>query len=95
MGEQDAILVVDADPEAALLLSDFLEREGYSVAAAATGGEGLRLVRQERFALVLLDLQLPDDDSTPEPTLCATPPSSFRPSARNPTPDRSPSALSL
>jgi len=64
MGEQDAILVVDADPEAALLLSDFLEREGYSVVAAATGGEGLRLIRQERFALVLLDLQLPDVDST-------------------------------
>ena len=64
MGEQDAILVVDADPEAALLLSDFLEREGYSVVAAATGGEGLRLLRQERFALVLLDLQLPDVDST-------------------------------
>src|SRR2546426_6333604 len=64
MGEQDAILVVDADPEAALLLSDFLEREGYSVVAAATGGEGLRLIRQERFALVLLDLQLPDIDST-------------------------------
>lgn len=64
MGEQDAILVVDADPESALLLSDFLEREGYSVVAAATGGEGLRLLRQERFALVLLDLQLPDVDST-------------------------------
>src|SRR5438093_9252681 len=64
MGEQDAILVVDADPEAVLLLSDFLEREGYSVVAAATGGEGLRLLRQERFALVLLDLQLPDVDST-------------------------------
>jgi len=64
MGEQDAILVVDADPEAALLLSDFLAREGYSVVAAATGGEGLRLLRQERFALVLLDLQLPDVDST-------------------------------
>src|SRR2546425_25082 len=63
MGEQDAILVVDADPEAALLLRDFLEREGYSVAAAATGGEGLRLIRQERFALVFLDLQLPDVDS--------------------------------
>src|SRR5438093_13151316 len=64
MGEQDAILVVDADPEAVLLLSDFLEREGYSVVAAATGGEGLRLLRQERLALVLLDLQLPDVDRT-------------------------------
>ena len=62
MGEQDAILVVDADPEAALHLSDFLEREGYSVAVAATGGEGLRRVREERFALVLIDLELPDID---------------------------------
>ena len=64
MGEQDAILVVDADPEAALLLSDFLEREGYSVVVAATGDEGLRRIRQERFALVLLDLSLPDTDGT-------------------------------
>jgi PAS domain S-box-containing protein len=62
MGEQDAILVVDADPEAALLLSDFLEREGNSVAVAATGGEGLRRIRQERFALVLIDLELSDID---------------------------------
>src|SRR5437867_7835212 len=62
MGEQDAILVVDADPETALHLSDFLEREGYSVAVAATGGEGLRRLRRERFALVLIDLELPDID---------------------------------
>ena len=64
MGEQDAILVVDADPQAALLLSDFLEREGYAVTVAATGGEGLRRIRQERFALALIDLGLPDIDPT-------------------------------
>ena len=64
MGEQDAILVIDHDPEAALLLSDFLEREGYAVAVARTGGEGLRLVRHGKFALVLLDLDLPDVDGT-------------------------------
>src|SRR5438132_5435154 len=64
MGEQDAILVVDADPEAALLLSDFLESEGYSVVVAATGAEGLRRIHEERFALVLLDLELPDVDGT-------------------------------
>ena len=68
MGEQDAILVVDADPEAALHLSDFLEREGYSIPGAATGGGGLRRVRQERFALVLIDLELPDI----HPTLIVT-----------------------
>jgi signal transduction histidine kinase/DNA-binding response OmpR family regulator/putative methionine-R-sulfoxide reductase with GAF domain len=64
MGEQDAILVIDHDPDAALLLSDFLEREGYAVAVARTGTEGLRLIRQGRFALVLLDLDLPDVDGT-------------------------------
>jgi DNA-binding response OmpR family regulator len=64
MGEQDAILVIDHDPDAALLLSDFLEREGYAVAVARTGVEGLRLIRQGAFALVLLDLELPDVDGT-------------------------------
>src|SRR5437773_2741931 len=34
MGERDAILVVDDDPNVALFLSDFLEREGYSVVVA-------------------------------------------------------------
>ena len=52
MGEQDAILVIDHDPDAALLLSDFLEREGYAVAVARTGAEGLRLIRRNTFALV-------------------------------------------
>ena len=62
MGEQDAILVIDHDPDAALLLSDFLEREGYAVAVARTGAEGLRLIRRNTFALVLLELDLPDAD---------------------------------
>jgi DNA-binding response OmpR family regulator len=64
MGEQDSILVIDADPDAALLLSDFLEREGYPVVVARTGAEGLRLIRQGAFALVLLDLNLGDVDGT-------------------------------
>ena len=63
MGEQDAILVIDHDTDAALLLSDFLEREGHAVAMARTGAEGLRLIRQGAFALVLLDLEISDVDS--------------------------------
>ena len=62
MGEQDAILVIDHDPDSALLLSDFLEREGYAVAVARTGAEGLRLIRHHPFELVLLDLDLPNAD---------------------------------
>src|SRR5262245_59689230 len=64
MGDQDAILVIDHDADAALLLSDFLEREGYAVAVARTGAEGLRLLQRQAFALVLLDLDLPDVDGT-------------------------------
>src|SRR5213594_419637 len=64
MGERDAILVVDDDPHVALFLSDFLEREGYPVVVAPTGEDGLRLLREGTFALVLLDLNLPDADGT-------------------------------
>lgn len=62
MGERDAILLIDDDPDVVLLLGDFLEREGYSVVGAGTGAEGLRLIREGSFALVLLDLFLPDTD---------------------------------
>jgi PAS domain S-box-containing protein len=64
MGEQDAILVIDHDPDAALFLSDFLERQGYAVAVAHTGAEGLRLIQRGTFALVLLDLDLPNVEGT-------------------------------
>src|SRR5438093_12273942 len=64
MGERDAILVFDDDPNVVLLLSDFLEREGYPVVVAPTGSEGRRLLRDGAFALVLLDLNLPDTDGT-------------------------------
>src|SRR5262245_43578596 len=77
MGDQDAILVIDHDADAALLLSDFFEREGYAVAVARTGADGLRLIQRETFALVLLDLDLPDVDGTSlmrEATRGGTPP---------------------
>src|SRR5262249_11979701 len=60
MGEQDAILVVDADPEAALLLSDFLERDGYSAAGAGGGGDVLRPFRRGRSAPFLTAPRLPN-----------------------------------
>jgi PAS domain S-box-containing protein len=77
MGEQDAILVIDHDPDAALLLSDFLEREGHAVAVAPTGVDGLRQIRRGGFALVLVDLELPDVDAVSlmrEAARCEAPP---------------------
>ncbi|HYB72374.1 MAG TPA: response regulator [Candidatus Sulfotelmatobacter sp.] len=54
------VLVVDDDPQACDLLCEFLSAKAYEVSAAATGGEGLKRLREERPHLVLLDINLPD-----------------------------------
>jgi CheY-like chemotaxis protein len=54
------ILLVD---DSAMLLSfvkEVLEEQGYQVAMAETGEEGLKLARSENPALILLDFVLPD-----------------------------------
>lgn len=60
MGDRGAtVLVVEDDPNVAELLRLYLERAGHRVLAAADGLEGLRLHREERPDLVILDLMLP------------------------------------
>ncbi len=54
------VLVVDDDPETRNLLQEFLTGKQYEVIEAATGGEGLRRIREDRPHLVLLDIILPD-----------------------------------
>jgi len=54
------VLVVDDDPATRELLRDFLSSKQYDVSEAATGGEGLRRLREDRPHLVLLDINLPD-----------------------------------
>jgi DNA-binding response OmpR family regulator len=56
-----AVVVEDA-PEFQRLAHRLLEREGYDVQLAATGEEGLDLVRREDPELVLIDLLLPGID---------------------------------
>ena len=56
------IVIVEDEPDLALGLRDNLEFEGYTVAHAADGQTGLRLVTQQSTDLVLLDLMLPDVD---------------------------------
>ncbi|MEW6556654.1 MAG: response regulator [Elusimicrobiota bacterium] len=56
------ILVVDDDAEARELLKVFLESEGYSVVLLEKGEAVVKTVLQEPFALVLLDINLPDID---------------------------------
>ena len=56
------ILVVEDERDLALGLRANLEVEGYSVAVAHTGEEGLREARAGSPDLVILDLMLPDTD---------------------------------
>jgi two-component system alkaline phosphatase synthesis response regulator PhoP len=56
------ILVVDDHPQIVRLVQLELEREGHAVLAAGDGEEALRVIRQQRPALVVLDINLPVKD---------------------------------
>jgi two-component system alkaline phosphatase synthesis response regulator PhoP len=53
------ILVVEDEPGLRLAISDRLRAEGYDVATAADGDEGLRCASERHFDLVVLDVMLP------------------------------------
>jgi adenylate cyclase len=61
-GVAPTVVVIDDDPTVHDLLSQLLTREGYTVALAATGVEGLNRVRELRPTAVILDIKLPDLD---------------------------------
>jgi CheY-like chemotaxis protein len=54
------ILLADDDANTLYAYSHLLQSEGYDVLTAPTGHECLRLARQERPDLILLDVMLPD-----------------------------------
>ena len=57
------LLIIEDDPDLRDALSELLSGEGYAVATAAEGEEGLeRLHASPRPSLVLLDLMLPNMD---------------------------------
>ena len=58
------VLLIDADPTATRALTGLLRGGGAVVEHAATGEDGLDLVRHYDYDLVLLDLALPDVDGT-------------------------------
>lgn len=60
MEESDRrILVVDDDEAIRQMVGALLEEEGYQVGLAQNGEEAMRLVRQESFDLVVLDIMMP------------------------------------
>jgi len=58
----NTVLIVEDDPETVELVSLYLRRDGYHVLSASDGLEGLRLAREARPDLVILDLMLPGLD---------------------------------
>jgi response regulator RpfG family c-di-GMP phosphodiesterase len=54
------ILIIDDEAEIRESLETLLQLEGYTVAVAGSGREGLAQIGQRAFDVVLLDLALPD-----------------------------------
>lgn len=61
------LLVVDDDQEIRELLTEYLQKNGFFVAAAADGKAMHQALNDEHFDLVVLDIMLPGDDGF---TLC-------------------------
>src|SRR5215467_2724488 len=58
----DRVLVIDDDATARELIADHLKAEGFSVATAAGGVEGLKLAKELRPTAITLDVMMPDLD---------------------------------
>jgi two-component system nitrogen regulation response regulator NtrX len=56
------VLIVDDETEIRESLEEILREEGYLVTTAATGAEGLMLIKDAAYDVVLLDIWLPDRD---------------------------------
>ena len=61
-GERAAILVVDDLPEKLLVVETVLAELGEELVFARSGSEALRLVLEREFAVILLDVNMPDID---------------------------------
>src|ERR1051326_957683 len=63
------ILVVDDVPEKLVVYRSILDDLGYNVIAARSGAEALKYVLQNDFAVILLDVRMPDVDGFETATL--------------------------
>src|SRR5262249_59421183 len=62
MAAKARILIVDDEPLIRDTLAEFLAQEGFTIATAPDGVKALALAREQRFDLVICDIQLPGMD---------------------------------
>jgi len=60
--ERDKILIVDDEPDIALILKLQLEDAGYRTVPARDGVEALEAIEREKFSLIMLDIKMPRMD---------------------------------
>ncbi len=58
----ERVLVVDDDAELCQLVTRFLVREGFDISWATSGAAGVERALAEDFALIMLDVTMPDTD---------------------------------
>jgi two-component system response regulator AtoC len=62
MEQKKRLLIIDDEENLRHLLQSILEKEGYAVSLAEDGRQGLALVQQQDFDLILCDLRMPGMD---------------------------------
>jgi CheY-like chemotaxis protein len=62
MSEKKLVLVVDDDPDLVEAVCMKLESENYRVAKAYDGNEAWERIKEERPALIVLDVMMPEKD---------------------------------
>ena len=61
-GARTRILLIDDEPTILSFVSRILRGHGFSVDCAADGAQGLAMIRENRYALVVLDMVMPGVD---------------------------------
>ena len=62
MAQRKTLLIVDDDQDLRGAIAEQLQAEGFEVVEAPTAGDGIRLAREAKPDVILLDVDLPDMD---------------------------------